>query len=414
MKNKKLLVLGGSFQHCKVVECAKKMGIKVYVADYLEHSPAKEIADVALLLDVKATDDIIQNCKSEGIDGVINTSLDPCQIPYEYICRNLGLPCFGNLNQYKTLTNKNLFKEYCKAHHVDIIETYGCVEDIQEKDYPVLIKPSDSRGSRGQTICWNKIEAEKGVRTAIENSSDKGFVIEKYMGNKQDFTAAYLVIDGKAVLVRTGDRYTGTIENGLNKVCIASISPSRYNKMYIKNVNPAVADMINALGIKNGPVFFQGFVDGDTVRFYDPGLRFSGGEYERLFKEIFGIDLIEALVEYAINGNISLKLDRTDYSALDGKRIMQLCPALYSGTIGRIEGVEAIKKHEGVVSFFERYEAGEKVPESDDVRRRFAEICILGNNTEHMEEIRQYIARTLKITDTEGRNMICHIGDKYI
>ncbi|MBR4013822.1 MAG: hypothetical protein IKJ00_05950, partial [Clostridia bacterium] len=61
LKGKKLLVLGGAFQHCKVVEEAQTQGMVVYVADYLEieDSPAKQIADFDVKIDVKDVDGIV-------------------------------------------------------------------------------------------------------------------------------------------------------------------------------------------------------------------------------------------------------------------------------------------------------------------------------------------------------------------
>ena len=55
--------------------------------------------------------------------------------------------------------------------------------------------------------------------------------------------------------------------------------------MYINNVNDRVVNMIKNLGIKNGLVFMQGFVDKDTVRMYEPGIRLPGNEYERIMKK---------------------------------------------------------------------------------------------------------------------------------
>ena len=91
---KKILILGGASQHCKVVDAAHELGLKVFVTDYLPDSPAKKKADVSLMYDVKDIEGIVDYCKKEKIDGIITTSLDPCQIPYQKICEKLALPCF--------------------------------------------------------------------------------------------------------------------------------------------------------------------------------------------------------------------------------------------------------------------------------------------------------------------------------
>ena len=411
LKGKKLLILGGAFQHIKVVEASKELGMITYVTDYLKNSPAKDIADVALSFDVKNVEGIVDFCLTEKIDGVINTSLDPCQIPYQKICERLSLPCFGNSEQFYKLTNKNAFKKCCMEYGVDIIPSYS-EEDFGKNsvvnvEYPVFIKPVDSRGSRGQSICYRIEDVQKAINMAKKESSTGEVIIEKYMNGCQDFTAAYMIINGEVSLVRTGDRYVGSEKEGLNKVCIASASPSKYTDMYIQNVNKRVVNMLKGIGLINAPVFMQGMIDGGTVRFYDPGLRFSGGEYERLFKFSTGIDLIKLLVEFAVTGCIEKQPMVKDSVYLLGKRIMQLCPVLHSGVIQEIKGEDIIRNFDEVITFSKRYHVGEEVSDRSDVGRRFAEIGILCSDYQCQQKLIKRIQKQLKVLDTQGRDMIC-------
>ena len=123
LKGKKLLVLGGVYQHCKLVEAAHELGVYVIVDDYLppEQAPAKQIAEKYYMHNITDYDDIVAMCKAEKVDGIIATSLDACQRPYQFLCEKLGLPCFGDSRQYEILTDKNIFKEYCKKTGVDTI-----------------------------------------------------------------------------------------------------------------------------------------------------------------------------------------------------------------------------------------------------------------------------------------------------
>ena len=73
-KGKKLLILCGNVVHIKVVEAARAMGVYTIVTDTLplEAAPAKQIADEALYLNVLDVDGIVDYCKANGVDGVIN------------------------------------------------------------------------------------------------------------------------------------------------------------------------------------------------------------------------------------------------------------------------------------------------------------------------------------------------------
>jgi len=63
MDKKKLLILGGASVHVKVVEAAKKLGLYTIVTDYLENSPAKQIADKSYMFNIYDVDEIVQMCK---------------------------------------------------------------------------------------------------------------------------------------------------------------------------------------------------------------------------------------------------------------------------------------------------------------------------------------------------------------
>ena len=91
-KQKKLLILAGAGIHSKVVEAAREMNIYTIVADYLENSPAKQIADEALLCDIFDIDTLVEFGKKNAIDGVICFCCDPAQRPAQQVAEALGLP----------------------------------------------------------------------------------------------------------------------------------------------------------------------------------------------------------------------------------------------------------------------------------------------------------------------------------
>ena len=292
---KKLLILGGAGPHCKVVESAKEMGIYTIVADYLPDSPAKKIADESLMNDIYDIDDLVVYGEKNKIDGVLGFCLDPTQKPAQQIASRLGLPVFGDEFQVMSLTDKGYFKALCKKADVDTIPEYS-ETDLNAVEYPCLVKPGESRGSRGITVCRNQKELIEAISFAKSVSNNGACIIEKYMADNQDLTISYIVKDGEPTLISLGDRYPGREEDNLNRQLTCTIQPSRFADMYLKNVDDKIKRMIKILGIKNGPVFFQGFVDGNTVRLYDPGIRFPGNEYERIYKEATGIDPMKSII----------------------------------------------------------------------------------------------------------------------
>ncbi len=411
IKGKKLLVLGGAGVHCKVVEAAKAMGVYTIVADYLpvQDSPAKQIADENVLISILDVDAIVEYCKQNHIDGVINFCNDPAQKAHQQICERLGLPCYGNADQVLKLTNKQEFKKMCMENGVDIIPTYQEDELLAHKvSYPVMVKPVDSRGSRGVVVCKNYEEAVVALAKAKKESSNGKAIIEKYMGGKQDFSMTYIFINGEAHLIRTADRFLGNVADGLGRQCICSISPSRQSKMYKSNVDTRVVKMLQNLGIQNAPVFMQGFIDGDTVRFYDPGIRFPGADYEKLFAKATGINPMKIMVTYALTGVMgSYEGDLQEGYRLAGKCSIQLLICARQGKIATFEGLEKIAELPEVVSIAQKAFVGEEIPASGDVKQRICEVVILvENKTCIIKDIIKKVQSMLVVQDEDGTNML--------
>lgn len=413
LKGKKLLILAGAYVHCKVVEAAREMGVYTIVTDYLESSPAKDIADESWMLNITDVDGIVEKCKEEKVDGVLNFCIDPAQRPYVQICEKLGVHCYATPEQMHIMTDKPSFKEFCVKNGLDIIPSYT-VEDIEADrcEYPIFVKPTDSRGSRGQAICYDKESALSALAVAAKESSDGGVVVEKYMEGKQDFSMTYMVWNGVPYLTRTNDRYLGKVEDGLNKQCVGAVCPSRHSDFYVEKIHEKAVRFIDALGIKNGPIFMQGFIDGDKICFYDPGLRFPGGEYERLLNEVVGVNIMKAFVEFALTGKIiDIEGIEDNPYLLKGYHTIQLPICAHPGTIYRYEGVEEIKNDPRVIKFFKRYEEGETVPESGDVRQRVCEIALITKPGESVREAVEWVQKTLKVLDENNESMLVSLVD---
>lgn len=409
LKGKKLLILGGAFQHCKLVRAAKELGVYTIVTDYLKDSPAKQLADQSYMYNIKDVDELVALCKKEHVDGILHGYIDPCQRPYSMICDQMKYHCFGSSEQYFTLTDKHAFKRLCAKAGVDTIEEYKLSDFYDEKKeikYPVFVKPVDSRGSRGMTICSSVEEVERAVELAKTESSNGDILIERYFGGYDEFQVTYFFINGRGYLLRTADRYLGDKKLKLDKVGICTVSPSCHTTMYLDHVHEKVLKMLQTLGIKNGPVFMQGFVDGDTVRFFDPGMRFPGGDYENLYKEIFDIDLMKQMVIYALTGAFTISSLPFESVNIKDKKIALLFPTIKEGKIQKIVGMKECLKEAGVQTFFPRYYEGDVVPAAYNVNQRFAEIDIIGEGLEDLKEKIKYIQQCLKVVNEHGQNMI--------
>lgn len=410
LKGKKLLVLAGADVHVKVVKAAKDLGVYTIVTDYLdlENSPAKQIADEYWDLSITDVDAIVEKCKEERVDGVLAFCIDPAQKPYQQICEKLEVPCYGTKEQFEILTDKRLFKDYCVSCGVGIIPEYTEV-DVERNNvkYPVLVKPTISRGSRGQTICYSKNEIKEAVEIAHKESKDGGVLIERFMQGVQDMAFAYMVVGGKPYLVKIGDRYLGAPEDNLDRQQMATVAPSMHTNEYLVKSDHKIKAMIKKMGITFGAVFFQGFYEEGQEYMYDPGLRFPGSDFDLVLKQATGFDSMTAFVYFALTGDINSCVGdiKTAYKYGDGHCLI-LSLSAREGKISTFNGVNEVAKHPYVYSAYARHKVGDFIENRGDVTQRVAEFCAFIPQDGSIEDFANYIYRTVQVKDENGEDMI--------
>lgn len=408
---KKILILGGSYQHKKVVNAAREMGLRTYVTDYnpIKKSPAKQLADLALDLDIWDIGGIVDFCEKEGISAVVGPYLDPVQRPYQRICEALGLPCFGNAEQTEIYTDKTRFKSECRRVGLGVIPEYTLEQVLSPEfsDFPILIKPQNSRGSRGQRVCVDR----KSVLKVLEAQQSDDFIIEKYMSREGDTGISYLVIDGEPYFVRTEDRCLGSEENGLERLAVEQNFPSERFACLSEQIDSAIRNFIKSTGLRNAPVMLQAFLRGGQIYAYDPGLRMPGDEFDVGLKELTGIDLPKEFVTFAIEGRFSEGLADSLKKCLEPqeRRACLVMPCVRAGTITRVDGWDKIVSMPQVLAANRLHELGEQIGKTGDVRQRFCEFLLCGDRLE-LETATKIIYRLLHVYDENGEELLIENG----
>ena len=418
LRGKKLLILGGMELHSELVKTARRLGVETYVTDYLPHdkAPAKLLADHAWDLDVTDVDAIVTRCSEEKIDGVINMYYNSCQLPHQVICERLGLPCFGTKEQYEIFTDKKRFLETCVQYGLDIIPQYredDFAFDNPEISYPIYVKPSDSRGSRGQSICRSYAEVAPAIEKARAESASGGVVIERFMENAADMQLSLIVIDGKVYVEMVADKYNGSVEENFFSDCICGISPSQRHTNLPVEVYRKIERMLGELGVRNTPIFLQGFLDKDKFRVYDPALRLPASFYEKLLRNKTGVDVYEAMVAFALTGSFPDSLRRLE-SFYNIKEWFGIGLFIYlrPGTITQITGMGQLRDRKDMAAVEQRFVKGDRIDGwTYDFRQCFCAFVLVERNTERAETAIREVYETLQVLDENGEDMKIAVFD---
>lgn len=414
LKGKKLLILGGIDAMVEVVNRAHELGIVVYVTDYLENSPAKKVADKSFMVSTLDIDAVVELCKREGIDGILTGNVDSLLIPYAKICEAANLPCYGTVETFSIMTDKKLFKAICRENGVPTIKEYNSLDEVDE--YPIVIKPVDSSGSRGISVCNNRKEALIGIEKALKVSPSRRIIIEKYMTG-QEVVLYYYFQDGNPVFACMCDRYVLNQGDGVPQLPIAYIFPSRFTMNHIKNTDLLIKKMFKRIGMQNGPIFLQAFISDGCPCLYEPGYRTNGAREQYIVGNITGINSVDMLINFALTGhmmesNIEGQVD----PLLHGMIACKLSPLIGRGKIKRIEGLSDVKKMKSVIATVLNNSEGDIIDEKNfgTLRQVAYRSFIIEKNKEDLKRDIDIVASKIKYYDEEGNSMMLDVFDTDI
>lgn len=403
---KRLLIMGGMQFSCEIVNKAKQMGVVTVVADYypIEKSPAKAISDEAVNVSVTDVDAVCKVIKEKRIDGVFVGFNDMLLPYYAEICSKAGLPCYGTKEQFETLIAKDKYKDLCRQFNVPTIPEY----DLNDENikFPVLVKPVDSSGSRGITICCNREELGDAVEIAKKASKVGKVLIERYMDGRE-VTVFWVFQDGNYYLSGLANRHVKHNQGqDIIPLPVGYTFPSIYLPKYRAEVEDNCKAMFRHLGLRDGMLFMQCKVENGTCFVYDIGYRLTGSLEYKILERVCGYNPLEMMIRYALTGSMGESIAdkvKPEFST-PAFNLSFLCSP---GTIKNISGVESVKSFRQVEDVVIAHYPGEVITE--DMRGLLAQITVrvLGSvdSTDCLFSTMTQISNAVQIIGTNEENL---------
>lgn len=324
--DKTLLVLGGGPDQLPGVLKAKEMGIYTIVLDGNPDAYCKPYADEFYNVSIKHIEQIdlfIKEKLNRNVDGVIAFGVD---IPYiiSYVANRLDVNYTIPLESAILSENKFDSKEFMKKHNINIpfYSLVSSIKDIKKftniHDFPIVLKPVDNSAARGISLLYDLNNIDKYYKYALDNSSCKKVMIEKYLDGPQISTESF-VINGKVYNIGFADRnykemnrfLPNIIENGGD---LPSIFMSDKHKFQLERYLEIISEKLN---IKNGVIKGDIVICNDELYIIEFALRLSGGGFSTLtIPESTGVDFLKIAIKLHLNIQINeneLKIKNNDF-----------------------------------------------------------------------------------------------------
>ena len=339
-KQKKLMLLGGIRYLLPVIKAAHEQGYYVITADYLPDNIAHKYSDEYVNVSIIDKEAVLKVAREKEIDGIMSFGVDPGVIAASYVQNQMGLPSFGPFESVEILQNKDKFRAFLAQNEFNVpwAFSFDSVEDAfknREKfSYPLIVKPTDSAGSKGCTRVGEEAELNVALKYAIKYSISGKIIVEEFlekMGCSSD-TDSYAESGVLKFVSFSAQRFD---ENAVNPYTPAAYSwPSTFTVEEEQYLTSEIQRLITLLGMKTSVFNIETRV-GTNGKPYIMELtpRGGGNRLCEMLRYATGVDLITAITRAMVGDDPGI----VEQKPYDGHWAEIILHADKSGIFQRLE-----------------------------------------------------------------------------
>lgn len=309
---KKLLLLGGSRYLIPAIKAAHDLGGYVITCDYLPDNYAHKMSDEYHNVSIIEKEAILKLAQELQIDGIMSYATDPGVATAAYVAEKMGLPGNNPYESVAILQNKGRFRKFLREHNFNVprmrtYATWNAVKlDLNKISYPVIVKPTDSAGSKGVTRVDKEDDLHFAVQFALEHSIGHECIIEQFI-EKTGFSTDTdsFSIDGHLVFFSLNDQWFD--DKAANVYTPAAYSwPSTMPENYQNELRNEIQRLLELLHMGTSIYNIETRVGSDGKAYImEVSPRAGGNRLAEMLRYACGQDLIRASVQ----GTLGLPID---------------------------------------------------------------------------------------------------------
>lgn len=189
------MLLGGLRYLLPVIKAAHKHNIYVITVDYVPDNIAHKYSDEYHNVSILDKDAVFKLAQELKIDGIMSFAVDPGVVTASYVAEKMGLSFQGSYESVSILQDKEMFRKFLTDNNFNVPNAKGYTSlqeaqnDVAFFNWPVIVKPVDSAGSKGCSRVDNPSDLAQAVEYALSESHNGHFIIEDFLekeGNSSD------------------------------------------------------------------------------------------------------------------------------------------------------------------------------------------------------------------------------------
>lgn len=312
MKQKKLMLLGGIRYLLPAIEAAHKHGCHVITVDYLPDNIAHQSSDEYHNVSIIDKDAVLKLAQSLQIDGILSYAVDPGVVTAAYVAEQMGLPFSCSYESACILQDKARFRQFLADNGFNVPNAKGydnveeALSDIDYFNWPVIVKPVDSAGSKGVTRVDDPGNLRQAIVYALEESHNGHFIIEDFL-EKEGLSSGSesFFVNGELKYNAFYDQYFDD-EASNPFTPTAECWPADKPKEVLDEVRRELQRLGNLLHVKTGLFNVEWRVcNNGKVYLMEVSPRAGGNRLAEILNYATDVDIIEAEVLKAIGSEVT-------------------------------------------------------------------------------------------------------------
>ena len=378
-QNKKsVLIFGVGPLQESIIARAKKIGLYTVGIDPCEDATCRDCVDA---FEVVPGQDYEGHCaviEKYGIDAIVTAATDKPLVMMARLAEKYGFP-FYSVETAQWSTDKFQMKERFELGGVPCAKgrLVKSVSEVEDFEYPVIVKPRDNSGSRGVKLCRNKEELEASMSEALEVSKLDTVLVEEFIEGPE-YSIESLHHDGKSEVIQFTEKKTTEFPYNVELGHIQPANISNENKQKIREI---VEKIGKALNFVNCPSHTELKINERGIFVIETSPRL-GGDYitSTLTPLSTGVNLEDELLKIALGEFISPQPKAVQFSgvrffAFQEGRIVKHTPS-----------ADFVKGWPHVVDFSFALKDGDRVNRITSSLNRYGQLILQAGNRDAIDE----------------------------
>ena len=400
-----MILAGGNDQIALIEELRRyfKGDVEIILVDMSDKVRAIPYADKFLKISTMDKVAVLKAAQEEKIDYILTACGDQPLSTMAYVATEMGLPTYLTEQDVRDLTNKRFMKDKMvrsgipTAKHIYIDKNWD--GKLPEFEYPLVVKPVDSNGSKGVKKVFAPSDLEKSLKEAFQYSLSGDVIIEEFKQGEELSVDVYVEGTAAKLLSITASKKIQENKDSFTIIQSYYPAPTDYKEERVLEICQKIAD---AWHLHDTPLLVQMIQNGDSYNVLEFSARMGGGSKYRLIQVLSGVDIMKVYVEMVMGQRPHVKPKKQFNNA-----IMSYIYC-YPGVYESVEGLDELKEKDIIHDYFIYRSPGSAIEKSNTSSDRAAGFLVVGDSKEEVEMKLAEANAALRVLNDKGEDIMRH------